>query len=201
MSVKVIFVGQEGCGKTCIVNRIVYDTFSDKSKSTIIQTINSTTLTYDERSVPIQIFDLAGSEKYTNTVANFFHNAKIAVLVFSIDNLKSFENVDMWKNLIDKELNTENETDSDYAFLILVGTKSDKIDERKVEKSNAQEKARNFGCSTDYIEVSSLTGDKIKKLKDEIAKIAINCINDVVPFQDIIETGNKADTQEKKCCF
>ena len=199
MSVKVIFVGQAGSGKTCIVNRIVFDTFNKATKSTIIQSVSSATLVYDDISVSIQITDLAGTESFMNTVPHFFHDAKIAILVFSIDSLKSFEEIDYWKKSISEELNTELESDPAYVKLILVGTKSDKDNERQVSREVAQEKARSIGCSVEYIEVSSLTGEKIKKLKDEIAKIAIDCNKEMAPFQTAKSKEIK-ETSTGGCC-
>lgn len=196
--VKVLIVGAAGVGKTCIVNRIVRNEF-ENTETTTLQNITSTTLTHGNQSVQIQIFDIAGSEQYRDIVGNFFHFAKLALIVFSIDSERSFQDVDKWLEKIKEFFVIENKDDNDYISLILVGTKNDLSDEREVLESNAENKAKEINPLVEYIEVSSLTGDGIKHLKDQIAQLAISS-NKIAFHEKIVKPIQEEDTDPKKRC-
>lgn len=197
--VKVLIVGAAGVGKTCIVNRIVRNEY-ENTQTTTLQNIESTTLTHGNQSVPIQIFDIAGSEQYSNIVGHFFHHAKLALLVFSIDSEQSFKDVDKWLEKIQEFFSTENKDDAKYISLILVGTKSDLSDKRKVLVSDAEKKAKEINPLVEYIEVSSLTGDEIGNLKDQIAQLAISSNKTAFHEKIVSPIQEKEEPDPKKRC-
>lgn len=195
---KVILVGDSYSGKTCIVNRICKDIY-EETELTMFQKISTTTLTTNSQSVTIQLNDIAGNEQYSNIAAPYFRNAKVALLVFSIDDRVSFEGIDKWLNKINEKLNTKDEDDSNYVYLILVGAKVDKADEidgRKISVAEGKEKAKEIGPSVKYIEVSSLSNAGIPKLKDKIAQLAILSLKNIVSTHEPIPNPQP----KPKCC-
>lgn len=195
---KVILVGDSYSGKTCIVNRICKDIY-EKTELTMFQKISTTTLTTNSQSVTVQLNDIAGNEQYSNIAAPYFRNAKVALLVFSIDDRVSFEGIDKWLNKINEKLNTKDEDDSNYVYLILVGAKVDKADEidgRKISVAEGKEKAKEIGPSVKYIEVSSLSNAGIPKLKDKIAQLAILSLKNIVSTHEPIPNPQP----KPKCC-
>lgn len=197
MSVKTIVVGKTYCGKTCLINRIIKDVYVELGTS-IHATVITTDLKYNDQVAKIQFNDIAGSEQYKSIVKSFFENTNIALVVFSIDDRSSFDEIDEWINSINEKVQTTNKNGPDYAALILVGAKSDKKNERAVSIEEAEEKAKSIGSPVDYVEVSSLSGEKIDKLRSMIVTQAIDIIK-VLPRHDVVSIhGTKS---EKKCCW
>jgi Ras-related protein Rab-11A len=68
--------------------------------------------------IKLQIWDTCGQEVYKSLVANFYRQSSLALMVYSIENRSSFENIDMWM----KELKNNSNPD---IKIFLVGNKSD----------------------------------------------------------------------------
>lgn len=168
MSLKVIIVGQTNCGKTCLVHRIESGEF-DKN---IINTVMIDYKTIVLKGKSFQFYDLSGQENYRNIVPNLFHNAKIAIIAFSIDSMDSFKETDLWYEKIKNSLNVEDSSNVNYASIILVGTKLDHHESREVSNEQGEEKAESFGQSIKYIELSSLNGENVNILIDEIVNLS-----------------------------
>ena len=61
---KIILIGQADCGKTCIVNRFVDDSFQTDSLTTIGAELNTIKLQIDSIGVRLEIWDTAGQEQF-----------------------------------------------------------------------------------------------------------------------------------------
>ena len=93
---KVILVGETGVGKTCIIYRLINDTFNDNTLSTITMSSEEKTITLkDEKNtkIKLQVWDTCGQEKYRNLVKLFFQDAKSAILVYDSTSRRSFDDL------------------------------------------------------------------------------------------------------------
>ena len=100
---KITICGETETGKTCLINRLIDDYFEDSNETTLVATTKSTTFELSEEEVQINfsIFDTAGQEKFRSVNRIFFQDADIVILVYSIDNKKSFEEIQhYWLNNI-----------------------------------------------------------------------------------------------------
>ena len=151
--------------------------------------------TYELQGKNFLFHDISGNETYQNAVTTLFRNAKIAIIVFNIDSLQSFYEVDKWHDKIKGLLNVQVPNDPNFVSIILVGTKCD-LENRKVLFEQGEEKAESLGQSTKYIEVSSKTGQNIDILKDEIMRCAN--VASVERINQPIQNDQNGDNN--RCC-
>ena len=59
---KLVFLGDQGVGKTSIITRFMYDTFDNAYQATIGIDFLSKTMYLEDRTVRLQLWDTAGQE-------------------------------------------------------------------------------------------------------------------------------------------
>jgi len=102
---KVLVVGEANTGKTSIIKRFVHGIFSNNYKSTIGVDFALKVLDWDEETiVRLQLWDIAGQERFGNMTRVYYKEAKGALVVFDVTDMKSFEAVQKWKNDIDAKV-------------------------------------------------------------------------------------------------
>jgi small GTP-binding protein len=143
---KLILIGDSGVGKSCLLNRFADDVYTDSYISTIGVDFKIRTVETDGKICKLQIWDTAGQERFRTITSSYYRGAHGILLVFDITNTESFTNIQTWF----KEVNTYA---SETVNLILVGTKSDLYDKRKILYSDAYEFAKQHNM--EYIETSS----------------------------------------------
>eukprot|EP01125_Pyxidicula_operculata_P008024 TRINITY_DN2709_c0_g2_i1.p1 TRINITY_DN2709_c0_g2~~TRINITY_DN2709_c0_g2_i1.p1 ORF type:complete len:232 (+),score=66.89 TRINITY_DN2709_c0_g2_i1:47-697(+) len=103
---KILVVGEIGCGKTSIIKRYVHATFSKHYKSTIGVDFALKVLEWDPRTtVRLQLWDIAGQERFGNMTRVYYREAVGAFVVFDVTRMNTFEPVKKWKNDIDSKVN------------------------------------------------------------------------------------------------
>lgn len=164
---KVIFVGLSGVGKTSIINKKQQNEFNVYQEATIGAAYTSMNIEIDsDITVPFGVWDTAGQERYDSLTPLYFRGCRVAVVVFDLCSIDSFEKAKTW-------LKTINDKYSEYIEgYILVGSKTDKKDERKVSVENAHNLAEKYG--THYYECSAVTGECIDDIFKQIALIILN---------------------------
>ena len=115
---KIILLGDAAVGKTNIILRYLKDEFNDNSISTIGTTFSVKQLVRNNIEYVLNIWDTTGQEMYRAVTKLFIQGAKIVILVYSIENRKSFESLDYWYDTI-KEICGEN------IVIAIVGNKID----------------------------------------------------------------------------
>jgi Ras-related protein Rab-1A len=145
---KLIIIGDSGIGKSCLLNRFADNIYTDSYISTIGVDFKIRTLEIDGKVIKLQIWDTAGQERFRTITSSYYRGAHGIMLVFDITNLDSFTNLNIWLNEV------QNYAKEDVRK-ILIGTKSDLVDKRKVPYADAVEYAREHGM--DYVETSAKT--------------------------------------------
>jgi len=152
-SYKFIIIGSSGVGKTAIMKRLVDNTYSTDSQSTIGVEFDSTSIEVDGQSIKLQIWDTAGQERFRSIAKAYFRNAVGVILVFDITERKTFDDVNVWLNDVHSLCDAN-------AVVMLVGNKSDMKATRIVSMSEAENFASHHQIS--YLETSARLGDNIK---------------------------------------
>ena len=137
--IKIIMVGSLNVGKTSLVTKyatgkIPGQTITTKSASLVTKLRNINYYKFE-----IQLWDTAGQEKYKSLTKLFIKDTKIAILVYSIDNEKSFNDLDDWLNLI-KAFN------KDELILGVAANKSDLKSDSTKSESKGREYAKKIGA-------------------------------------------------------
>eukprot|EP00042_Codosiga_hollandica_P048994 m.560130 g.560130 ORF g.560130 m.560130 type:complete len:206 (-) comp57785_c0_seq17:216-833(-) len=150
---KVVLIGDSGVGKSSLLFRLVSGDFGDAYRATIgvdfkIRTINS-----DGALVTLQIWDTAGQERFRSLVSSYFRDAHGIILVFDTTNLRSFWNLQVWLDQVERF------APANVCKLIL-GNKSDCLHARQVEKKAAEAFSATTGIP--FLEVSALDASNIE---------------------------------------
>jgi small GTP-binding protein len=154
ISFKFIIIGSSGVGKTAILKRLVEDTFTTDSQSTIGVEFDSTTIEVDGQTVKLQIWDTAGQERFRSIAKAYFRNAVGVILVFDIGERKTFDDVNIW-------LNDVHSLCDPTATILLIGNKSDLADARVVSLAEAEQYAHHHQLN--YLETSALDGTNVRE--------------------------------------
>jgi len=161
---KLVFVGDSGVGKTCIISRFLRGTFNSNQLTTDGASYASKTVEIPEINeyLTFDIWDTAGQERYRSLTKFFFQGAKMAILVYDITRKESYENMknDWYKQLKDF---------ADPEIIIgIAGNKSDLYDDEAISEQEARDFAKSIGAVFSLTSAQSNTG--INELFKDIAK-------------------------------
>ena len=189
---KLIIIGDSGVGKSCLLNRFSDDVYTDSYISTIGVDFKIRTIETDGKICKLQIWDTAGQERFRTITSSYYRGAHGILLVFDITNPESFTNLQIWR----KEVNNYA---SEAVNLILVGTKSDLAEKRKVSYSDACDFAKQHNM--EYVETSSKTAINIDtafiSLTNNLRKSFIPTRTDV---DKVVPTATKNVIAHKSGC-
>eukprot|EP01098_Paradermamoeba_levis_P010101 TRINITY_DN4228_c0_g1_i1.p1 TRINITY_DN4228_c0_g1~~TRINITY_DN4228_c0_g1_i1.p1 ORF type:complete len:187 (-),score=44.47 TRINITY_DN4228_c0_g1_i1:93-653(-) len=155
---KVVLLGDYGVGKTSIIHRFADKVWNPDISYTTTQ-IKECVVAVETRVVPIQLWDTAGSERFSTLTVSYYKNVDVAVLVYDVSNEDSFDHIENWQ----KELKQFTQHD---IYTIIIGNKIDL--ERKVSLEEAQDYAEKCGCK--WLEVSAKEGENIEPLFVSLVK-------------------------------
>jgi len=155
-SFKIILIGNSGVGKTSITFKATKNIFNSKYNATVGFEFSTFIVKIDDSIIKLQIWDTCGQEIYRGLISNFYRSSSLAIIVYSIDNRRSFDEIDDWI----KELKINSKPD---AKIFLIGNKKDLENERKVE-FNEGEKIKDFYQFDYFNETSAKNGINTKEL-------------------------------------
>ena len=147
---KLIFLGDQGVGKSCILNRFMNDTFTEEYQATIGLDFQSKNVQIDNQDIHLLLYDTAGQEKFRSLIPMYTRDANIILLVYEVTSKDSFLHLNHWLN----DLTT---VKKDEVIFVVVGNKTDLEDKREVSREEGEQ----FAKDNDYLfaEVSAKTGE------------------------------------------
>ena len=140
-SIKVILIGDSGVGKTNILSRLVNNQFNETHNPSLSLEYNNHSIKINNYIIRMQIWDTAGQEKTNSIISNYYRSAEVAIFVYSINNIQSYNSIQEWF----KELINENNDDNNNVKKVLLGNKLDLENERKVDFKVADNFAKENG--------------------------------------------------------
>ncbi|XP_007250258.1 ras-related protein Rab-38 [Astyanax mexicanus] len=106
---KVLVIGDLGVGKTAIIKRYVHQVFSQHYRATIGVDFALKVLNWDHRTViRLQLWDIAGQERYGNMTRVYYREAVGALVVFDMTRASTFQAVLKWKMDLDSKVALNN---------------------------------------------------------------------------------------------
>ena len=150
---KSIVVGDGGVGKTALTLRFSKGFFTEDYKMTIGVDFHVKTINIDSNEglirAKLQIWDTGGQERFSSIRPMYYRGSLGALLIFDLTNSSSFEHLPQW--IEEVRANVKNEPP-----LLLVGNKSDLVDQRAISLDVF---TRNFNLF--YMETSAKTGEGV----------------------------------------
>ena len=157
----ITLLGESNVGKTSISYFHKEKTFDKSSFTDEIINSHFKKLKFvgDDEEYNFKIIDIPGQEQYKNISHTSIGISDGLLLIFSVDNMESFNKIKDWVKIINEKIVLKEKA------IILVGNKID-TDKRKVEKEKAEELAKNLGIK--YRETSAKTGEGIDEVFQDI---------------------------------
>ena len=166
MMFKILLLGDSGVGKSSLLLRYTKNQFNPDIRSTIGVEFGIKFIEIDNLKLKIQIWDTAGMERYRSLTSSYYKGAKGVIIVFDLCRKKTFENIDNWIN--DFKLKADED-----AVILLIGNKSDLINQREVDIQEAISKSQRIKLA--FMETSAKNNENVHKafftLFKEIMKI------------------------------
>ena len=163
LTFKIIVLGDPGVGKSSLLGRATKNIFNAEYQTTVGFEFLTFTEKIGEKNVKLQIWDTCGQETYKSLISNFYRNASLAMLIYSIDSRESFNNIIKWL----KEIKLQSNPD---IKVVLIGNKADLENKRQVtiEEGN---KFKEENEILFFQEASAKSGINAKEIFHEAAKI------------------------------
>ncbi|CAD8058999.1 unnamed protein product [Paramecium primaurelia] len=199
--IKVVLLGDSGVGKSSLLYRFVENDFQEKGQPTLGAAFQSKTILIDGKALKFQIWDTAGQEKYKAILPLYYRDAKVALLVYDVNDKQSFEGVKEWF----KQLQEQGPLDQ---IRVIIGNKCDL--EQNVSDENGKELAKqynaiyfktsckdNIGVQETFVQV----GEKVFKeqLVEESRKSNTENANSTLKIGSQNQ-NNKQQQNKRFCC-
>ena len=183
-SIKIILIGDSNVGKTSIfqlLNNNQYNNYQRKSLG--LQHYNYF-IKINNVTIRMQIWDTVGQEKFDSLTLNYYKNTDVAIFVYAINDLNSFNKIEQWDTQLsntqiindkNNEQNNENEINNN----IIINN----------EQNNENEINNNININNEQ---------KVEKNKDLI-KVLLGNKKDL-ENKDLIKVllGNKKDLENER---
>ena len=209
---KFILLGDSTVGKSSIFLRLTGKGFNSNTAATI--GTSKTTINFDDVEInkedkiylnfTITLFDTAGQERFRSITKTYFRGSQGIILIYSIDNEKTFQHVQIWLDSIKESLSDWKR--SGY-IVMLLGNKLDIIEEDLSKREILYEEAQRI-CLEQGIywggECSAKTFDnnQIKEIFEKFMKqiyLKLKDDENEKESQKIISI-TKQNQKRKLCC-
>ena len=205
--IKIILLGESGVGKTNLIQVALGNPFQKETDSTLISSYLESEIIIQNKKYMYALWDTAGQEVYRALNKMFIKDSKIIILVFAINNRKSFEEIDYWINSVKESL------EENKYIMALVANKSDLYEEQEVPDDEIFKKGEEINAK---VKITSAAEDAVgfrqfldQLLKEYITKIGFEK-DDAQTFsldaereEENKDGNNDANVDiknKKKCC-
>ena len=196
---KIILVGDPSAGKTCLFKKLGTGRFSYNNISTLgidrrtfdIEIIDNKK---EKKMIKVTLLDTAGQERYRSLAKSYIKSSQGIFLMYDVQDRNSFNNVEIWFDIITENLG--NIKDSKYV-VILIGNKSDLIDNYHNERAVTEEDAKMLCEKLNLIwggeiTVKDMSQDELKKFLQSYVKQIYDKVGDLKQKEVKLDKNNKS---------
>ncbi|MHA1734568.1 MAG: Rab family GTPase [Promethearchaeota archaeon] len=164
---KVIIVGDPAVGKTSLIQQYVHTRIDDEYMPTVGAHISKQPVQLNVNGnkvdVNLMIWDLAGQEQFRIVRKVYYNGVRGVILVFDLSRGATLDRITEWHGeLLEHGLGG--------VAKVLVGNKSDLVDERAVTRDQVEAMQGSTGIR-DYVETSALNGDNVNEMFYRLAEL------------------------------
>ena len=189
---RVVLLGKQATGKTCIIAQFINGSFDPETISSLTaQFIRKTIQFADGRNITLDIWDTAGQEKYRAIAKIYYKEARAVILVYDITDKSSFiEMKEYWYEQV--KLYAK----KDVIFAV-AANKNDLDEERKISDEEGRKFANEIGAI--FASTSAKSASGIQALFDNVGQ---KILNPSFIEKETNASGiklNGGDPKDKKC--
>ena len=173
-NIKIILLGESGVGKTNLINVFFGLGFKEFIPSNISTNCFDGTFNYNNQDYNYSIWDTAGQELYKSINKMFIRDAKIILIVYSIIDRESFEEVKFWMDFL-----KENQGEEEY-IIALIANKCDLYEKQIVSDDEGEKLSYELGI--DFLTTSALS--RGQSFKDFVNKLITRYIETILKKED-----------------
>ena len=144
----------------------------------------------ETKEIKLKIWDTAGQERFKSISVQYIKNCLGILLVYAIDNEKSFENIETWMKEVEEKSSNKN------MCLVLIGNKCDMEEKRMIKKEQGEKLAQRYGLK--FFECSAKKGINVNEAFQELIDQIVAIYKDEFGKKGMslkVTTGGK-----KSCC-
>ena len=200
---KIILIGCSSVGKSSILQRYIQKIFNNSYSCTIGVDFFMKSIDVGDKSIKLQLWDTAGTEKFRSITTGYYRGANAAFVVFDLTSKPSFDCLNEWIENYYKYSNPEEEKN-----VVLIGNKSDLVDKREVTEEEIEKFAKDNHIM--YFETSAKDGKNIDECFYFIAEKLVKQYenkdnkenrNDVINNDNLKNNTVTIIGDKKKCCI
>lgn len=189
---KIVIIGDSMVGKSCVILRYTENTFNYNHLATVGVDFHIKDLIFNDKKIKLQLWDTAGQERFHAISTSYCRGSDGVIFAYDMTNTNSFKNMDSWISVL---------TSKDSEMIkVLIGTKSDLVNERKISTEQGQQLAEKYGMS--FFETSAKEDTNILKVFDElVGQMLDNMSKNYIDERDMKASFYlKKKAKTKKCC-
>ena len=173
--INLILLGDSKVGKTSFINRYSKNSFALITLSTMGMDNIKQTIKIKNKIYKLTIWDTVGQERYRSLPKKYYQNVNGILLLFDLNEKKSFENISHWIENINDNIKRRFTEESNNLIITLIGNKIDL--ERKVNSEEINKLIKELNIK--YFEVSCKLNINVY---DSITYNIIQCTNNLNNF-------------------
>jgi len=197
---KILLIGDSNVGKSSLILKSVKNKFIEEFKSTIGFEFFYLRYKINNKNIQLQLWDTCGQERYHSLIKNIYKNSVLTIMVYSICDNNSFDNLEFWL----KEIKIYSQPNIP---VFLIGNKKDIENERIVKFKKGKQFFNDYNLQF-FMETSAKIGFSSNELFKEVAMfLYLEYLNNKVrisrPIDDIkikIQQKKYEKYRLKKCC-
>ncbi|XP_004482940.2 ras-related protein Rab7-like isoform X2 [Dasypus novemcinctus] len=145
---KIVLVGNARVGKSCLMNQFINHRSTGRYRATLGANFFTKVMELEGRTVAVQLWDTAGTERFQCLGVALYRGAHCGVLVFDVTAAASFQAVAAWRS---EFLQQADPPDPKQFPFVLLGNKTDlpgrQVSPREAEEWCARTEAQYFETS------------------------------------------------------
>ncbi len=154
---KVTLVGNSGVGKSCLLLRFADNTYTESYVSTIGVDFKISSIKINDKTIKLQVWDVCGDSDRDRMqfVSGDTRGSHIYIIAYDVTDEQSFDDIPKWLKILDRQC-------AESAIKILVGTKSDLVAKKIIDRDVAQDFADSHGLT--FLETSAKKDVNVQEL-------------------------------------
>ena len=197
--IKVILLGDQGTGKTNLINVYFDKPFKPDEEPTIMPTQSFESYDLNNNKYNITFWDTMGQEKYRSLAKTYIKGSNIIIFVYDIARRETFLELNYWLNDVIQELENEE------LIFGVAANKIDLFDKAEINKEEGENYAKTINAL--FCETSAKDNPKgfkafVKKLLDKLYsnETIMKKIEEINENDDSFHLEKTTKRKKKKCC-